>query len=164
LAEAGFVGFSPLRRRTVPLDGHLDDVLAGVEYVLQLERVDQQRLGLMGFSRGALLALMAATEWSGFDAVVLMAPATGRGTLDRYLQQADNVTAPVLLLVAANDVVQANHVAIAREVREALVAAGKDVEHLVYPRYGTDGHEMFFEVGAYWEDVIAFLKQHLALQ
>ena len=32
---------------------------------------------------------------------------------------------------------------------------------IVYPPYRRDGHEMFFEIGAYWTDVVEFLKKHL---
>ena len=39
--------------------------------------------------------------------------------------------------------------------------AGNTPQLIVYPAYGGDGHEMFFEIGAYWTDVVEFLKKHL---
>jgi hypothetical protein len=42
-----------------------------------------------------------------------------------------------------------------------LKQAGCDVTYIVYPPYQRDGHRMFFELGAYWTDVVAFLKRHL---
>ena len=55
LAEAGFVGFSPIRRLTRSLYGHLDDVNNAVDYVKSLPYVQHSRIGLIGFSRGAML-------------------------------------------------------------------------------------------------------------
>ena len=31
---------------------------------------------------------------------------------------------------------------------------------IVYPPYRSDRHEMFFEIGDYWTDVVDFLKQY----
>jgi len=160
LAKSGFVGFSPMRRQTIPLAGHLDDVFAGVDYVKSLNYVDSQRIGLIGFSRGALLAFMAATRSGDFKAIVMMAPAW-KIVEGPFLSDAPRVSAPVLLLVSENDTVQADHVRSTQMVKQALEAAGKDVQVIHYPPYQRDGHRMFFEVGTYWEDVEAFLDKYL---
>ena len=52
LAKEGYIGFSPIRRPTKLLSGHLDDVMAAVSYVRSLPNVDKTRIGIMGFSRG----------------------------------------------------------------------------------------------------------------
>jgi dienelactone hydrolase len=167
LAVAGFVGMSPLRRQTRPLSGHIDDVYAGLQYGLELPYVDRQRIGLMGFSRGGLLTLIAATQRADFDAVVVMATAGGRrGQTARIMETVKTITAPVLLLVAQNDTGSnrtqgMNTLQGCRELAQALRASGRDLSYIEYPPYGTDGHTMFYEVGDYWKDVVAFLRKHL---
>ena len=64
LAQEGFVGFSTIRRQTTSLDGHLDDVFAAIEFVKQLAYVDSNHIGIMGFSRGALLTFEAGIQRS----------------------------------------------------------------------------------------------------
>ncbi len=103
LAASGFVGFSPIRRQTRPLHGHLDDVMAALSYVRGLDPVDPGRLGMIGFSRGGLLTFMAARSGKDLRAVVIMASALGRGHLEAELTNADAVSAPILILVAEND-------------------------------------------------------------
>ena len=57
LAKAGYVGFSPLRRPTVPMSGHLDDVMDALDYVKGLDYVDKNRMGLMGALWGQAFVL-----------------------------------------------------------------------------------------------------------
>ncbi|GMR11045.1 MAG: hypothetical protein BMS9Abin28_1869 [Anaerolineae bacterium] len=160
LAEAGFVGFSPLRRPTMSMEGHLDDVLAGVDYVKDLGYVDLDRLAIMGFSRGGLLTFMAGTVApDDFKAIVIMAPAVK--ILEGYLAEAGKISAPVLLLVSENDNVQQNHIRSSQELNQALLSAEKQVEFLILPPYQDDGHMIFFEVGEYWKYVSQFLQEHL---
>ena len=64
-------------------------------------------------------------------------------------------------MVSENDLFQDDHVQLAQDVEDAILAAEGDVEHILYPPYGSDGHELFFEVGSYWVDVLDFLQRHL---
>src|SRR3989338_1323665 len=162
VADLGFVGFSPLRRTTMSLAGHIDDVYAALTFMKNLEYVDDNRLGIIGFSRGGLLTLEAATERTDFKAIVMMAPAPGgNDEIDTYIQQVGKINAPVLLQVSSNDTVQANHVAIVNDIHSALLAAGKEVTRFIYPPYGNDGHYMFFEIGDYWKEKVDFLTSNL---
>lgn len=168
LAKAGFVGFSPIRRKEKDLMANLDDVFSAVAYAKELPSVDASRMAIMGFSRGGLLTTLAASRHPhDFAAVVLMAPAPPRpGTERDFYSQAGKMTAPVLLLVSTNDLPQYNnehqdHVALAKKLRDSLVDAGRDARLLLYPPYGRNGHMMFFEVGDYWSDVVQFLQEHL---
>ena len=162
IAEAGFVGFAPIRREDLSLAGNVQDVTAAIDYVQSLKNVDAERLAIIGFSRGGLLAFMSSTRRRDLKAVVLMAPAHGRGALRRFLAAADDVTAPTLILVAKNDTKQANHVRISEQINATLKNAGKETRLIVYPPYGRDGHCLFFEVRqTYWQDVEKFLKSHL---
>jgi len=161
LARAGFIGLAPIRRQAIQLKGQLEDVEASIEYAKRLDGVDAERIGLIGFSRGGLLTLMAGTQRRDLKALVVMAPAPGRGAIRRVLSRAREIKAPVLTLVAANDRRQADHVKIAREVDRTLKSVGNQHRLIVYPAFGNDGHRMFFQVGDYWKDVQKFLEQRL---
>ncbi len=163
LAKAGFVGFSPIRRLTRPLHGHMDDVNAGIDYVKRLAYVAPGRLGIMGFSRGGMLTYRAATQRTDLKAVVIMAAAVHR-FLDLGL--ASSVSAPVLVLVAENDTgsrttLGRNTLEGTKRLASALKEAGKDARLIIYPPYGGDGHQLFFAIGSYWPDVLAFFRRHL---
>ncbi len=163
LARAGFVGFSPIRRPTWPFMGHPQDVEAALDYVAALPYVDAERIGLIGFSSGATVTFIVAARREDVHAVVIMATA---GAEARMHVDASAMTAPVLVLVAkndtgsdrtfGNDTVAASEALVAR-----LRRTGREVTYKVYPPYGRDGHSMFFEVGAYWPDVVDFLKSRL---
>ncbi len=161
LGQAGYVGHSEKRRETTSLEGHLDDVFSGLETLHSQAAVDPDRLSILGFSRGGLLALQAAIKRpEAFEAIVLMAPAPGGDdelALDEAMAQVEAIQAPVLVLVAENDIHQADHVTLAQDLVAALEAAEKDVDFILYPPFGDDGHELFFTVGEYWPDVVAFL-------
>ena len=168
LAKAGFVGFSPIRRTEIPLRGHLDDVFAAIVYLKHLPYVDANRIAIMGFSRGGLLTtLVAARHSHDFAAVVLMAPAPPRpGNEWEFYTQARDISAPVLLLVAENDLAQYNnegqdHVALTKKLHNTFVDARRQTQLIIYPPYRNNGHMMFFEVGKYWEDVVEFLQENL---
>jgi dienelactone hydrolase len=168
LAKAGVVGFSPIRRQEKALMANLDDVLAAVAYVRELPEVDVSRIAIMGFSRGALLTTLAVSRHpDDFAAVVLMAPAPPRpGTERDFYAQAQAIRAPVLLLVAENDLPQHNnehqdHVALTKRLRDHLADGGREARLIIYPPYGSNGHMMFFEVGDYWSDIVEFLQEHL---
>ena len=171
LAKAGFIGFSPIRRTEKALMSNLDDVFAAVAHVGTLPNVDASRMAIMGFSRGALLTILAASRHPhDFAAVVLMAPAPPRpGTEREFYRDARNISAPVLLLVAENDLPQYNnehqdHVALTKTLRDRLLDAGIYARLLIYPPYRSNGHMMFFEVGDYWNDVVQFLHEPLHVE
>jgi len=167
LENGGFVGLAPIRRQTRSMRGHIDDVFAGMHYGLNLPYVDPRRVALMGFSRGGLLTLMAATQRDDLQALVVMAPAMGgRSQMNRVMEKLDAISASVLLMVAKNDTGSKstrgqNTLAGSRSLTKALRAAGRNVRFIEYPPYGSDGHTKFFRVGDYWRDVVVFLREHL---
>ena len=163
LAKAGFVGFSPIRRPTRPLSGHLDDVNEAVDYMKGLPFVNANRIGIMGFSRGGMLTYQAAARSRDFKAVVIMAVAVNRAL---NLNEAASISAPVLILVTENDTGSRrtrgmNTFEGTLQLMQAFKAAGKNARLIVYPPFSNDGHTLFFSVGSYWPDVIKFFKQHL---
>jgi dienelactone hydrolase len=163
LAKAGYVAHSKKRRETTSIDGHLDDTLAGLDALRARPEVDSKRVGIMGFSRGGYLTLAATlARPSQVHAACLMAPASVNGKLAEELKNLSPLAAPVLVLVSENDLVQDDHVGLAKQVEAALKSAGKQVELIIYPPYGNDGHELFFAVrDSYWNDVLAFLSKEL---
>jgi dienelactone hydrolase len=166
LAAAGYVAFAPIRRQTRAMTGHLDDVQAGLAYLLGLGYVDRSRVAMAGFARGGALTFMAAARGAPIKAAVIMASAMPPRDSGFTLDDAPKIRVPVLLLVAENDTgsrktVGQNTVETVQQMSDRLSAAGNAPKLVVYPAYGSDGHEMFFEIGAYWKDVLDFLKKHL---
>jgi carboxymethylenebutenolidase len=166
LAKSGYVGFAPIRRLTRSLFGHLDDVGLAIDHAKSIAGVDAARIGLIGFSRGAMLAYQIAAQRDDIKALVLMAAAAGRRVDALTGGDALAVTAPILMMVAANDTgsrttMGGNVVRHMTELAAALKAAKRDYRLVVYPPHGGDGHQLFFRVGAYWPDVTAFLDRHL---
>ena len=155
LAEAGYLARSEQRPPSVSLDGQLDDVLQGLDALRSHSDVDPERVSVMGFSRGGLLALQAAiARPDDVDAVLLFAPAPGRGAMEETLQNVSAVQAPVRIYIAEND----SLLPLAQEVSAALQDSGKNVELTVYPAFEDDGHDLFFEVrDLYWNNVLDFL-------
>lgn len=166
LAAAGFVGFAPIRRLTRSTAGHPEDVQAGLEYLLGLDYVDRKRVAIAGFSRGGALTFMAVARGAPVKAAVIMATAVPPPQSGFSFDDAVNIHVPVLLLVAENDTgsrktMGQNTVDSMQRMSAALTRAGNPPQLIVYPPYAGDGHDMFFEVGAYWKDVVEFLKKRL---
>lgn len=166
LAAAGFVGFAPIRRLTRSTAGHPEDVQAGLDYLLGLDYVDRKRVAMAGFSRGGALTFMAVARGAPVKAAVIMATAVPPSQSGFSFDDAVNIRIPVLLLVAENDTgsrktMGQNTVDSMQRMSAALTKAGNPPQYIVYPAYAGDGHEMFFEVGPYWKDVVEFLRQRL---
>jgi dienelactone hydrolase len=166
LAAAGFVGFAPIRRQTQSMAGHPEDVRAGFDYLIRLDYVDCNRVAILGFSRGGALTFMAAARGVPAKAAVIMASAIPPPQSGFTLADAVNIRVPVLLLVAKNDTgsrktIGQNTLEGMERMSAALTEAGNVPKLIVYPSYRGDGHEMFFEIGTYWKDVVEFLKKHL---
>ena len=147
--------------------GHIDDIFTAIQYGLNLSIVDRNRAALMEFPRGTLLTLMGATRHPDLRAIMVMAKAFGgRGKTDSAFGDLAAITAPVLLLVAENDTGSRrtndkNTLNGSHRLNKALIAAGRDVRYIEYSPIGSDGHTLFFEIGDYWSDVVAFLHQNL---
>ncbi len=166
LVRKGFVGFSPLRRQTIPLKGHPQDVMAALEFIKNKDFVDTNNIGMMGFSRGALLTYMVSTRISDIQAAVIMAPAPAKNTLNRFLSKASQVSNSTLILVSENDTAEFSqegndHVRLSNMLYDALKNEKKDVNLIIYPAFQNNGHELFYEVRDYFFDVTKFLNKKL---
>ena len=167
LAKEGYVGFSPIRRKTKPMRDHVLDVMSGLDYAIALNFIIPQRVALIGFSRGGLLTYIVGSTGYDLKALVIMATAFGKGPKSRVLNKAKDIKAPALVLVAQNDTgsnrtMGMNTLEGSKEMVDALKKAGNtDVQFIIYPPYGDDGHTLFFTVGNYWHDIVVFLNKHL---
>lgn len=167
-ARIGFIALSQRRPNNVTLDGQFESVLGGFNILRMTPGVDANRIGIIGFSRGALLTLQVAVQLAdAVRAIAICAPAWGRGALERTLLHAARIQAPVRVYVAENDnpemgEMRADHVEISRIVERALRDAGNDVELTIYPAYPGGGHFLFFGVREpWWGDVSYFFNQVL---
>ena len=159
LARDGFLAFAPIRGSgRGHLSRHKEEVSRAVEYVKTRPDVDPSRIALMGFSRGGLLTLMVAVERNDLTAVVILAPAPGRGHFEKAVQRVPSLNAPVLLLVEQGD--DSWILEDFEMLKRALQAHGKEGRMIRYDRGG--GHRLFWEVDYYWEDVRAFLRKELS--
>ena len=171
LAGAGYLASVPLREDPPGKNilAHQQEVLDALDALHGMLEVDPARIGVMGFSRGGMLSLGAALQRAGVvGATILMAPAPGNGYLLQLLQDVSPISAPVLIQVAANDDVAADHVFYAQQVANALQAESKTYTHSVLDAYpfpgctGCDGHDVFQvvddEFTDYWCEVRTFLS------
>ena len=170
LAHAGYFVRAEKRMETASITGHLSEVETALDDLRADPRADTNCVSIIGFSRGGLLTLQAA-EANPFkvNAIISMAPANPIGQLDNLLTDLSAIDDPVLVLVAANDTFQDQHVYLAQITYDSLINAGKTAFIQVYPGYDSngdmtvdasdDGHELFFSVQSpYWSDVLNFLS------
>jgi dienelactone hydrolase len=164
LAAEGYFVFAPIRENSARgrgfhdyEDAYREIVLQAIDHVKALARVDSSRIALAGFSMGGLVSFKVALERSDLRAVALLAPAFGRGLLDEAAKSAERISAPVLVMVEQSD-----GAPILRGVgilEQALGLHGKPLRLVRYDRGG--GHELFYDVGYWWDDLKAFLHEHL---
>lgn len=167
LAAEGYFVFAPIRENLGRgrsfqdyEDAYREIVLQAIDHVKALPEVDRSRIALAGFSMGGLVSFKVALERSDLRAVALLAPASGRGLLGEAAKSADRLSAPVLVMVEQSD-----DAPILRGVgilEQALGSRGKPLRLIRYNRGG--GHELFYDVGYWWDDLKAFLHEHLAVR
>ncbi|MBI4488494.1 MAG: dienelactone hydrolase family protein [Deltaproteobacteria bacterium] len=158
LAADGFLAFAPLRKSGKgDIPRHKQEVLQALDYVKRLPEADPSRIALMGFSRGGLLTLMVGVERKDLKALLVLAPAPGEGHFAETVKHTASINAPVLLLVEAGD--DAQILENFDMLERALKSLRKELRSIRYTRGG--GHQLFWNVGYYWDDVRAFLREKL---
>ncbi|MFQ5897928.1 MAG: dienelactone hydrolase family protein [Candidatus Methylomirabilia bacterium] len=158
LARDGLLAFAPIRGSGPGnLSRHKEEVSRAVDYVKARPDVDPSRVALMGFSRGGLLTLMVGVERTDLKALLILAPAPGRGRFAEAVRRVRSLAAPVLLLVEGGD--DSWILEDVDMLERGLRAHGKEARIIRYDRGG--GHRLFWDVGYYWEDVRAFLRETL---
>lgn len=163
-AENYFV-FAPIRENSPRGKGFMsyeDDyreiVLQAIAHVKTLPEVDRTRVALAGFSMGGLVSFKVALETPELQAVALLAPAFGRGMLAVAAKKIGTLNAPLLVMMEESDAQPIQQGVAALE--EAGRAQGRPPRVVRYNRGG--GHELFYDVGYWWDDLAAFLREHLA--
>ena len=156
LADDGYLAFMPIRtsgRGNIP--GHKEEVARALEHVKTRLDVDPSRIALMGLSRGGLLTLMVGIERNDLKALIILAPAPGRGHFKMAVQRVHSLIHPVLLLVEAED--DARILENFEMLGQALKKHVKKAQIIRYNRGG--GHRLFSKVDYYWKNVRAFLRE-----
>ena len=183
LNSQGYIAIAPLRTlraRETTLDrGRLvgtpeqwDEVIAysirAVEaarrYLSERSNVNSKAIVAMGYSEGGNVSLWSAIETPGYRAVVLLAPAAMPTSKNYRLRAAasedrlQRIAAPVYLAVANNDFEGIRVVS-----REALIPNLQKVNPAFRFRADYPGdHNWFLRVRPeFWNEVTAFLRQHL---
>lgn len=164
LAAEGYFVFAPIREKYSRGKGfkryedtYREIVLQAIDHVKTLPEVDNTRVAMVGFSMGGLVSFKVALERRDLRAVALLAPAFGRGLLAEAAKGADRLSAPLLVMVEESDApyILRGVTAIEDETR----AHSKPLRLVRHNRGG--GHELFYDVGYWWEDLAAFLREHL---
>jgi dienelactone hydrolase len=137
----------------------------GVSYLRQQPRIDPERIGVIGFSAGAAMAVKTAGTQISYKAVVELSgftqlagvPLTSRFWGDDLPARAPSFPPVLILHGERDDIVPVSE---AYAIRDALTAAGQLPEIHVYPRVGhvwsgRDGRDARGRI-------VAFLSRHLA--
>ena len=145
---------------------HLDDVLAALSFLKAAPAIDTKRIAIAGHSFGGQLTLLATERDKTVRAAVTFAAAANSWERsselrDRLLAAADNGTAPIMLIQAANDYSTAPSYALADELKR------RHKPHLlkIYPPVGQtseEGHNFLYLAMPQWEhDVFGFLDEYV---
>ena len=159
-------------RLVARLGAETDDVLAALDFLKTVAFVDSGRLGIMGWSLGGIVTMLAISRSTAFKAAVDQAGGAltwdhSAAVREALEDAARHARAPLMLLVAANDRTTESITAVDR----VLTQRNWPHETKIYPPFvprsgfaGAPGHAIFGREGvAIWRaDVIAFLDRHLA--
>ena len=145
---------------------HLDDVLAALAFLKARPAIDTRRIAIVGHSFGGQLTLLAAERDNTVRAAVTFAAGAGSWKRSAELRErlraaADNATAPIMLIQAANDYSTAASCSLADE----LERLHKPYLLKICPPVGQtsdDGHNLPYLAIPQWEqDVFGFLDEHV---
>ena len=143
---------------------HLNDQLAGLQWLQRQPFAMPSRIAVMGNSFGGIETILgaehgrycAAIDASGAAESWALAPEL-QALLTESVQHAE---APIFFFQAANDY----DLAPSKTLSDAMKKAGKKYEVKIYPAFGTsaeEGHSFAYMGSATWaEDVFRFLKQY----
>jgi carboxymethylenebutenolidase len=153
-------------------EAEADDVLAAVDYLGTIAYADRSRLGIVGWSIGGIVTLLAVARSRAFRAAVDQAGGVLTWRSSTALQAAltdavRRATCPVLLLDAENDAAPEAVPTLAR----AMEAAALPHKMVIYPPYMPDhptgavapGHAVFEADGIpiWGQDAVSFLDTYL---
>src|SRR5262249_662554 len=146
---------------------HLDDQLAGLDYVKRLNYVDTSRLAVAGCSFGGIQTLLAAERGAGYKAAIAISPAAqswnGNPLLqERLLRAVRRIAMPVMILQPPKD----ESLEPSRVLGAEFTKLGKPYVGKIYPPEGPEEFQQHCFGGArgmhVWAaDAIAFLDREM---
>ena len=166
------VGRDTTSRFIARCEAEADDVLAAVDFLGTVPFADRSRLGIVGWSIGGIVALLALARSRVFRAAVDQAGGVLTWRFSPALQTAlieaaRRASCPVLMMDAENDAAPEAIPALAR----AMEAAALPHKMLIYPAYMparptgpvAPGHALFEADGIpiWGKDALAFLDGYL---
>jgi len=142
----------------------LDDAAAALASLRARPDVDSRRVSLVGHSFGGSLTLLLAERQPDVRAIVLFSTAgyswdRSPELRERLLAALPHITAPVLLMHAANDY----SINPGKTLDERLAQLGKAHRLKIYPPVGTtpdEGHDLPLRPAVWESDVFDFLREH----
>ena len=154
------------------LQAEAEDIVAALDFARRVENVDADRVGVIGWSIGAITTTFAISRSSGFKAAI--SQAGGALLWDRspalqtaLVAAAKETKAPALIMVAENDRTTES----ARTVASTMAAANLPHTLKIYPPYdppkpdplSAPGHMLFGNagVGIWGNDAVDFFRRHL---
>ena len=154
------------------LQAETDDVLAAVEYLRTVRFADTSRMGVMGWSFGGIVTMLAASRSTAFLAAVDQAGGALSWDGNAHLRSAlvaaaEKAATPTLFMVAKNDRTTSSITTLAEIFRKRGVPHRMVIYEPFTPAQGTrvaaPGHAVFSAQGtSVWEsDVVQFLGLHL---
>ena len=161
IAKEGFVAFFPIREKINAARWYADyqpyykDVVnSAIDHVKSLGYVDPSRVNLMGHSMGGLITLLIGEERKDIRALIVSAPASKNRVFASTVYYADEINAPILLMVERSDAYHI-HKGV-NDLESAFKKYNKAAKLIRYDQGG--GHNLFFTVDYYWPDVVEFLN------
>ena len=159
-------------RLPLRLQAEADDVLAALDYLRTVPFADTQRVGVMGWSFGGVVTMLAASRSTAFVAAVDQAGGALTWDGNAHLRSAligaaGKSTTPTLFMVAKNDRTTSSITALADIFKNRGVPHRVVIYEPFTPAQGTrvaaPGHALFSAQGAsIWEgDVVEFLNRYL---
>jgi dienelactone hydrolase len=142
------------------------DMLAGINYLINRSDIERNRIALMGHSFGASLALLVAEHDSILKAVIIFSGSVRNWNLSpplrtRLISAVKNITCPIMIIHAQNDYSTTPGYAL----DSALNLLHKPHLLIIYPRFGNSAnqaHNLIFLSSRTWEaDVFKFLSENL---
>jgi carboxymethylenebutenolidase len=144
------------------IDGAEKDISAAAQYLLSLDSITSDRVGVVGFCMGGALSLYTATKNSNVGACVVF-----YGGHPKVKPDLPNLHAPVLGLYAEKD--RSVTPALVHDLERQVKALGKQIEVMIYK--GAD-HGFFNDTrpevynakaaADAWQRTVAFLREHLS--
>ena len=160
LAEAGYIGLSPIRPASNNLRELMDITKDAVSSLKKISGLD--KVHIMGYSQGGGLAYRYSVLSDDIKSTIFLAGAPNPKGAKWGTKKIDN---PILVMIAKNDTGSKttnnrNLLKVSKVFVKALKSNKRDVEFVVLPPYGSDGHKVFWEIGDYWKTIIKYLNKH----